>query len=166
MAASPYVSDMNDLLSQSMQIITALNDAGVDYVVIGGVAMNLHGLVRATEDLDLFVKAEETNIARLRQALRAVYDHPCIDEITAADLCGEYPAVRYGPPAGTLYLDILTRPGEAVHYEDLEIEVVDLEGVLVQVASPRSLHAMKKGTLRMKDHADAEALRRVFGLDD
>ena len=74
--------------------------------------------------------------------------------------------MRYGPPAGTLYLDILTRPGEAVHYEDLEIEVVDLEGVLVQVASPRSLHAMKKGTLRMKDHADAEALRRVFGLDD
>ncbi len=157
---------MDDLLSQSLQVIAALNDAGVDYAVIGGVAMNLHGLVRATEDLDLLLKAEEDNIARLRQALRRVYDDPCIADITAADLCGEYPAVRYGPPTGALYLDILTRLGEAVLFEDLEITVVDLEGVSVHVASPRSLHAMKKGTIRPLDHADAEALRRVFGLDD
>ncbi len=155
---------MRDLLDQSLQVIAALNVASVDYVVIGGVAMNLHGLVRATEDLDLFIAAEVDNIARLREALREVYDDPCIEDITAADLCGDYPAVRYGPPTGTLYLDILTRPGEAVRYQDLEVTVVELEGVPIRVATPRSLYAMKKGTVRPLDHADAEALRRAFVL--
>lgn len=156
---------MYDLLDQSLQVIAALNLAGVDYVVIGGVAMNLHGLVRATEDLDLFISAEADNVTRLREALRAVYDDPCIDEITAADLCGDYPAVRYGPPTGSLYLDILTRLGDAVRYEDIQVAVVELEGVPIRVATPRSLYAMKKGTVRPLDHADAEALRRAFGLE-
>ena len=34
------------------------------------------------------------------------------DEISSADLLGEYPAVRYYPPTGDLYFDILTRLGE------------------------------------------------------
>jgi len=159
-----YTVGMHDLLDQSLRVIAALNTASVDYVVIGDVAMNLHGLVRSTEDLDLFVAADVDNVARLRAALRAVYDDPCIEEITAADLCGDYPAARYGPPTGTLYLDILTRLGEAVRYEDLEITVVELEGVPIRVATPRSLYAMKKGTVRPLDHADAEALRRAFQL--
>ncbi len=146
-------------------MVAALNGAGVDYIVIGDVAMNLHGLVRATEDLDLFIAAEAGNVARLREALRAVYDDPCIDEITAADLCGDYPAVRYGPPTGSLYLDILNRLGEAVRYEDLEVAVVEIEGVPIRVVAPRSLYAMKKGTVRPLDHVDAEALYRTFRLE-
>ena len=100
---------MVDLLAQSLRVIASPNAAGVEYVVIGGVAMNVHGLVRATEDIDFFVRAEPNNVARLKEALRAVWNDPSIDEISASDLCGDYPAVRYGPPTGELYLDILTR---------------------------------------------------------
>jgi len=157
---------MEDLLDQSLRVIESLNTAGVEYVVIGGVALNLHGLVRATEDLDLMVRADEGNVARLRAALRGIWDDPCIEEIRAEDLCGDYPAVRYGPPAGDLWLDILTRLGDAVRFEDIEAVVVVAEGTAVRVASPRSLHRMKKGTVRPIDRADAEALRRVFGLAD
>lgn len=78
-------------------VIASLNDHQVDYVVVGGVAMNLHGLIRATEDLDVFVRPNTENIERLRQARRAVWADPDIDQITAEDLCGEYPVVRYGP---------------------------------------------------------------------
>ncbi|MCG8417089.1 MAG: hypothetical protein MJE77_03985 [Proteobacteria bacterium] len=41
----------DDLLDKTLEVIRGLNDEDVDYVVIGGVALNLHGLVRATEDL-------------------------------------------------------------------------------------------------------------------
>ena len=46
----------------------AMADEGVDYVLVGGVAVNLHGIVRATEDADLFVRPDAENVARLRRA--------------------------------------------------------------------------------------------------
>ena len=88
------------------------------------------------------------------------------DEITADDLCGHYPAVRYGPPKGTLYLDILTRLGEATLYSDLEFVTRNVGAVAVRVAAPRSLYRMKRDTVRPIDHADALALRAAFDLDD
>lgn len=157
---------MPDLLSESLRVIASLNAAGVEYVIVGGVAMNLHGLIRATEDLDLFIKADSANVARLKGALRSVWDDPNIADISAEDLCGDYPAVRYGPPTGDLYLDILTRLGDFARYEDLEVEVVEIEGLQVRVASPKTLRWMKKNTVRPIDHADAEALRNAFGLSD
>jgi hypothetical protein len=155
-----------DALDDALRVIASLNQAGVDYVVVGGVAMNLHGLVRATEDLDVFIRPEPQNVERLRRALRSVWDDPSIEEITAEDLCGEYPAVRYGPPTGSLYLDILTRLGEATRFADLDVEEKEIEGVRIRVATPATLYRMKKSTVRPIDHADAAALNTAFGLDD
>lgn len=155
-----------DALDDALRVIASLNDADVDYVLVGGAALNVHGLVRATEDLDVFVRPDPENIARLRRALKAVWSDPDIDQITAEDLCGDYPTVRYGPPEGTLYLDILTRLGEATLYSDLESEDKTIQGVRVRVATPRTLYRMKKDTVRPIDHADAQALRYAFGLED
>jgi hypothetical protein len=155
-----------DTLEDALRVIQSLNEAGVEYAVIGGVAINLHGLVRATEDLDLFVRPDPDNIRRLREALKAVWSDPEIDQITSDDLCGDYPAVRYGPPEGTLYLDILTRLGEVTAYSDLEIEEKQVAGVRIRVATPRTLYRMKKDTVRPIDHSDAIALRAAFDLRD
>ena len=154
-----------DALDDALRVIASLNQAGVDYVVVGGVALNVHGLIRATEDLDLFVRPDPENIERLRVALRAVWPDPHIDQITAEDLCGDYPSIRYGPPEGSLYLDILTRLGEATHFSDLQYEEKVVEGVRVRVATPRTLYRMKRGTVRPIDHADALALRSAFDLE-
>jgi Nucleotidyl transferase AbiEii toxin, Type IV TA system len=155
-----------DALDDALRVIASLNEAGVDYVVVGGVALNLHGLVRATEDLDVFVRPEPENIERLRQALRAVWPDPDIDQITAEDLCGDYAVVRYGPPEGTLYLDILTRLGDKTRFTDLQTEDKEIAGVRVRVATPRTLYRMKRDTVRPIDHSDALALRAAFDLDD
>lgn len=155
-----------DALDEALRVIASLNEARVDYVVVGGVALNVHGLVRATEDLDVFVRPDPENIERLRSALRAVWTDPAIDQITAEDLCGEYPAVRYGPPEGTLYLDILTRLGEETLFSDLEAEEKEIEGVRVRVATPKTLYRMKKDTVRPIDHADVLALRAAFELGE
>lgn len=71
-----------------MRVLAALEAESVDYLVIGGVALNFHGVGRATEDLDLFIKPDPENVDRLRAALHRMFDDPSIDEISAADLCG------------------------------------------------------------------------------
>lgn len=148
------------------RILAALASEGVHYAVCGGAALNLHGLPRFTQDLDLFVEPEAENIARLRRALRSVFDDPQIDEITAEDMLGEFPAVQYVPPQGSFHLDILTRLGEAFHFADLECQSLDFDGVPVSVVTARQLYRMKKDTVRPQDRADAEALRRRFGFSE
>lgn len=157
--------DFGDVL----QILASLEREQVDYAVFGGVALNFHGIVRATEDLDIFVRPEAENIGRLRRALRSVYDDPSIDEIETEALLGEYPSVRYIPPesaAGDFYLDILTRVGEFASFEDLEIDEIEFNGVKVRLVSPRTLYWMKRDTVRGKDRLDAEYLKQKFDLND
>ena len=145
-------------------VLAALEREGVRYAVFGGAALNLHGLARFTEDLDLFLAAEATNVDALKRALRSVYDDPSIDSITSEDLLGDYPAVQYVPPEGEFHLDLLTRLGEAFRFDDLEVIRVPLDELTVSVASPRTLYRMKRDTVRPRDRADAEALRQRFGL--
>jgi hypothetical protein len=155
-----------EAFDEALRIVKALNASGVDYVVVGAVALSAHGLVRTTEDLDVFIRPDPSNVERLRQALRSVWDDPEIERITAEDLCGDYPAVRYGPPDGNLYIDILTRLGETTAWADLEAQDKEIQGVRVRVATPRTLYRMKRGTVRPIDQADAAALRSVFALDE
>jgi hypothetical protein len=148
------------------EVLEALEREGVVYAIIGAVALNLHGLARATQDLDLFIMPTEDNISRLRVALKCVFDDPHIDEITADDLLGDYPAVQYVPPEGAFFLDILTRLGEAFTFADLETERVDFDGVEVAVVTPRMLHRMKSSTVRPQDQADASRIAEHFGLEE
>ena len=149
-----------------LMLLDALHRRDVEYVLVDGVALNLHGIVRATEDIDLFVRAEEANVERLKDALREVWNDPSIDEISAEDLAGNYPTVRYGPPGETFVVDLLSRLGETFDYDDLEAELVVLDGVTVRVATPRTLYEMKKGTVRPIDRADAANLRDKFDIKD
>lgn len=148
------------------RLLAALESLGVRYAVFGAVAMNFHGLARFTEDLDLFIAPEAANVDRLKAALRSVIDDPEIDGITADDLLGAYPAVQYIPPDGTFHIDILTRLGEAFAFSDLEIARVPFDGLTVSVVTPRTLYRMKKDTVRLKDKADAELLKRRFRVED
>ena len=149
------------------RVLRAFDREGLEYVLIGAAAMGFHGVVRATEDLDLFIKATAENVERLKRAFRATYaDDPNIDEIRAADLLGDYPAVRYYPPSGDLYFDVMTRLGEVAHFENVAQEDKDLDGVRVRVATPAALYRLKKGTVRPLDRQDAEALRRRFDLEE
>ncbi len=147
-------------------VLAALEREGVRYTIFGAVALNLHGLARATEDLDIFVAPEPGNIDRLRAALRSVFDDPQIDEIRSDDLLGDYPAVQYVPPDGSFHIDILTRLGEVYSFDGLETQRLDFDGLEVTVVTPRTLYEMKKGTVRPGDWGDAERLRRRFGFGD
>jgi len=101
-----WVVDREEIL----RVLRAFEGAGLEHVLIGAAAMGIHGVVRATEGLDLFIRATAETIDRLKRAFRITYDSdPNIDEISADDLLGDYPAVRYYPPSGDLYFDVIKR---------------------------------------------------------
>ena len=150
-----------------LRVLRAFADFELEYVLIGAAAMAFHGIVRATEDIDLFVRATSGNIERLRAALRAAYDDdPNIEEIRTEDLLGDYPAVRYYPPTGDLYLDVLTRLGEVATFDNVASEIKDIEGILVRVATPAALYRLKRDTVRPLDRQDAAAIRERFNLGE
>ena len=150
-----------------IRVLRAFESAGLEYVLIGAAAMGFHGLVRTTEDLDLFIRATPENIEKLRAALRAAYEgDPNIDEISSSDLLGEYPALRYVPPTGDLYFDVMTRLGEMASFETVDAEIKEVDGTQVRVATPAALYRLKKGTVRSQDHLDAAAIRERFSLEE
>jgi hypothetical protein len=150
-----------------LRVLRCFQEEGLEYVLIGAAALGFHGLVRATEDLDMLIRPTTENVERLKRALRAAYgSDPSIEEISSADLLGEFPAVRYYPPSGDLYFDVMTRIGEAADFETVAAEKKEVAGISVPVATPAALYRLKKDTVRPLDRQDAEALRRRFGLED
>ena len=149
-----------------LAVVQAMNREGVEYITFGAVALSAHGIVRATEDADFFIAPTADNVERLKRALRSVWNDPFIDEISADDLLGDYPAVRYGPPDEDIYFDFLTRLGEAFSYSTLEVQMSEIEGVPIRVVTPQQLYRMKKDTVRYKDRIDAEALRQRFSISE
>ena len=150
-----------------IRVLSAFEEQKLEYVLIGATAMAFHGLVRATEDVDLLIRSTPENVERLKQALQATYpDDPNVNDIHTEDLLGDYPAVRYYPLHGDLYFDILTRLGETARYETVESEAKEVEGVRVWVATPQALYQLKRNTVRPIDRQDAAALRERFMLKD
>lgn len=156
---------MATALDRLIEVLGALAAESVEYVLFGGQAVNLHGILRFTEDIDLFVRPSEENVDRLRRALRRVWDDPAIAEIQADDLAGDYAVVRYGTPDG-FAIDLVARIGEMYAFGDIDSESIDVGGVLVRVATPRMLYQMKKDTVRPLDHADAADLKAKFRIED
>lgn len=151
---------------ESKEILRAFHREGVRYALVGSMAMAAQGIVRATRDMDVFVSPDPENVGRLKRALRSVFDDPNIDQISAEDLTGEYPAIEYVPPHGRFSLDIVARLGDAFGYEDIEAEELAVDDFHIRVATPRMLWKMKKDTVRPQDRVDAEAIRQGFKLED
>ena len=149
---------MVDQYEGFIKVLKALEDEAVEYVLIGGYAVVLHGFLRATQDIDLFINPTDGNVSRLRNALNKVYADKEIEEITLAELTS-YPVIRYGTRDG-LTIDLIARIGDAFQFSDLRHEVKMIEGVNIRVATPETLYALKKNTLREIDQLDLRFLER------
>jgi len=149
-----------DLFHQFNQIIRALNQHNVEYVLIGGYAVILHGLPRTTQDMDIVVKSNEENIRKFQQALKSLYDDKEIEEITRDEL-QKYAVIRYGTPEN-FYIDIMAGIGEAENFDSIESEVKEIGDISIKVATAEALYRMKQNTLRPHDKADALFLRDLI----
>ena len=143
-----------------LRVIDALAKSDVEYILVGGYAVVIYGLPRFTEDVDLYIRMEKNNIDRLRFALDSIFHDVSLQEITIEEI-NEYPVIRYGSPEGFV-IDIIGKLGEASTYDDIDYEMVEIEGHVVRIATPESLYLLKHDTVRPQDKQDAEFLKQLI----
>jgi len=141
-----------DLIEKFFQVIEQFEQEKVEYVLIGGLAVVLHGFPRFTQDIDIFVRPTEENVAKIRKALQKLFNDTSIEEITSEEL-DKYPVIRYGTPEG-FNIDLIGRIGEAFGFDDMRYQEVVLEGHAVRLATPESLIQLKENTMREIDLPD------------
>jgi hypothetical protein len=155
---------MTDQFEDFLEVFKALDQIKVDYVLIGGVAVILHGMERLTRDIDIIVKMSPDNIIKLRKALQLVFEDDAIEEITLPELY-KFPVIRYGTP-NEFYIDIMARVGELAKFEDLEYTTIEYQGVKINLAKAESLLKLKKDSVRDKDRIDAIFLRKLIEAEN
>ena len=136
-------------------LFAAFNAHGVEFLIVGAYALAVHGHVRATKDLDVWIRPSSENARRVLRALTA-----------------------FGAPTEGLSEHELAQPGMIIQlgYPPVRIDVVtSIEGVVfdnaweervdasygdqnVFVISRRHLVASKRAAGRLQDLADLEAL--------
>lgn len=141
-------------------------DGGVDFVVVGGVAVIAQGAPRFTKDLDICYSTESDNLDRLGRML--------VD--LKATLRGVDEDVPFVPDGRTLRhtqiltlhtaegnLDLLARPDGSPTFKSLKARAdkMELDGLEVPVASVTDLIAMKRAAGRPQDVVDLETLEII-----
>ena len=150
-------------------LLQHLAEAGVDFLVIGGVAVAAQGYGRATKDLDIVYATSAANLERLGEVLvelgaklRGVEDD--VPFIPDARMLKRTSILTLDTPLGSI--DLLVDPAGADRYEAMRerADVIDLDGIEFRVAAIEDLLSMKRATGRPQDIADVDALltaRRV-----
>jgi len=93
---------------RQISVLAAFAAAQVEYAVVGGVAVNMHGYVRATRDLDIFIRPTEENARAVFETLLAL--GVPLDGLEPADLRSDAANLRFGPEED--HIDILASIGE------------------------------------------------------
>ncbi|MFQ5720324.1 MAG: nucleotidyltransferase [Acidobacteriota bacterium] len=144
------------MLNQDFRdMLSALSDAGADYLLVGAYALASHGLVRATQDLDLWVRATPENADRVVAALVAFgapTGHVDRDDFTVPDT-----VVQLG--VDPVRIDLLT----SVSGLDFSAawdhrQILELDGITVPVISLEDLAANKRASGRPQDLVDLQWL--------
>jgi predicted nucleotidyltransferase len=149
------------------QLLRRLSEADVNFVLIGGLAVNAWGVVRGTKDVDIVVAPDPKNLKRLAEV--AVQAHGHVQKgnaflsspfsIAAELASGERVAIE----TNIGLLDVVQGLNGVPTYDDLRAQATDVEvlGVLVAVCSIEDLKAMKRAAGRSRDIADLEDLDSI-----
>jgi hypothetical protein len=148
---------------EPVPLLRVLDEFGVEYVVIGGVAANAHGSPSVTKDLDVCYARDRGNLERLAAALQRL----------GAKLRGVDDDVPFLLDAKTLRagdsftftttygdLDVLATPSGTRGYDQLAraAEEADFGGFSVRIAALDDLIAMKRAANRLKDQVEVQIL--------
>jgi hypothetical protein len=159
------------------ELLQSLADAQVSYVLVGGLAVQLHGYMRATLDIDLVLAMDDTNLDRFIGVARKYSLQPNIpvplDALRNANQIDAWHREKgmlafslREPQAGGKVVDILVRP--QIPFERLLQNAVagELFGRKVMIAAIDDLLEMKRIANRPKDRIDIEALERIQRGED
>ncbi len=158
---------MNDAPERPLdvrELFRVLTAFRVDYIVVGGVAAQVHGRRRTTKDLDVVPAPDAANVERLAAALLELDAHP-VELPTAPTPTASQLRVPRVPPLTTRHgeLHILNEIPGAAAYADMRARslTTGLDGNAVAIVGVDDLIRMKQTAGRLIDIEDIEAIAAV-----
>jgi len=153
------------------ELFKALNEKRVDYIVVGGVALVLHGVVRLTADLDLAVDLEGKNLKKLISCMAELGYKP-VAPVKPEDLLNDSLREKWIREKNMRAFGFhhLKNPGLVdiiiempVKYQELKKHAVRIKAgdLNIPVVSVEDLIEIKRRTGRPQDEADIQALREA-----
>ena len=159
-----------------LELFSALNKAQVRYLVVGGVAVNLHGLPRATPDIDLVIDLSEKNSQACWDALTALGYAPIVP-VTKTQFTNDFERQRLHIEKNMLVLSFFNQEFSfqvvdvfiitPFDFDDAyqQAKIVNSGNITVPIVSLDALMAMKKKAGRDKDltdYAGLELIREMY----
>jgi predicted nucleotidyltransferase len=145
------------------ELLERLVAAEIQFVLVGGLAVNAWGYMRATQDIDLVPDPDPGNLAKLDSLLRELGGKVDVGgRLLAADAINTF--LRTGDR--TLVrtelgeVDVLQGLPQVPSYSELNAAAsdIDADGISLRVCSLEHLLEMKRGSKRPRDKDDLEAL--------
>lgn len=144
-----------ELSPEFLAFLKCLNDEKVDYLLIGGYAVNLHGYTRATVDMDVWIATSPENAGKLIRAFdRYGFD---VDGMSESIFTEPRSIVRFGE--APLKIEVVTTIG-GVEYAECRTNAIEVEvaGLTIPVIGLKDLRINKAASGRPKDLVDLEHL--------
>ena len=150
---------MADLFNEHFRdFIQALNEQQVEYVLVGGMAVILHGYVRTTGDMDIWVNKTKFNYQKLVKAYRQ-FGMPLFDMTESAFLSDQYDVWSIGAPP--VKIEVMTAVKGLNFNETFETaQVYEERGLRIRFINVDHLIKAKKASGRFRDLDDIEQLTK------
>lgn len=151
----------------------ALNAAGVDFVVVGGLAANVHGSQRVTKDVDIAYHTEANNLRRLCKAVNAMQPRMLVPgepegrPVTLTpDLLKRHPLLQLSTNVGEI--DLLSSIAGFKSYGAIKdaSEPLNIEGRDIRMLTRAGVIKSKRALNRPKDIDDINQLKALAELED
>jgi hypothetical protein len=143
-----------------IDLLIELREAEAEFLLVGGWAVILYGHVRATDDMDIFVRPSEANSQRVYAALEAFGAPLQAHGVESSHFAREGDAYRFG--IAPLKVEILTQISGVSFDEALQgSQTFELNGHAIPYIGRAALIQNKKSAARNKDMADVEELERL-----
>ena len=139
--------------------ISALNNNKVDYILVGGYSVIIHGYARTTGDLDIWLKKTKLNYKKLVAAF-SEFKMPLFDMTEKNFLSNpDMDVFTFGTPP--VCIDLMTSVKGLDFDKAFEnATVTEVEGLKIRVIHYNDLIAAKKASNRHKDQDDIENLSK------
>jgi len=152
-------SSPRETISQFERVLAGLASAGVDFAVVGGVAVILNGCARQTSDADILVHPSEDNIRR-RLAHLETWGEGWARELSIEDFAPQEGCIRL---MEEFELDLFTQlQGRTLDEFRADLRYLDSGSVRIPYLHPKHLIELKSGSWRDKDRLDVAALQEIL----
>jgi hypothetical protein len=142
------------------ELLELLLKNNVKFIVVGGLAVAMNGIVRTTDDVDILIADSAENITLLLHTLKS-FGEGHASELSLEDFIDEEGAIRI---IEAFPLDIFVRI-QGMKYDDMQAMTAQYTmpyGLTVPFLHAKGLIALKTGSVREKDQFDVVALKALF----